>query len=64
MNPDDLVAFRVGGFVSNDLRLLLVAAQAKVAVVWYTRAQMTFMTTVGPQWEIFSKGPALRVERN
>jgi hypothetical protein len=60
---NDHVAFRVGGLVSNDLRVLLAAAAKGVKVTWYTRAQMIFMTTCGPQWEQFSKGPALVFER-
>lgn len=63
MNPRDHVAFRVGQFVSSDLRLLFVAAVRGYPVTWYTRAQMTFMATCGPQWGQFSKGPALRVEK-
>ena len=62
-SPDDHVAFRVGDIVSNDLRALFAAAGKGLKVTWYTRLQMTFMATTGPQWEQFSKGPALRFER-
>ena len=57
--PDDHVAFRVAGLVTNDLRILFAAAGTGLTVTWYTRAQMTFMAVAGgPQWEQFSKGPA------
>ena len=59
---NDHVAFRVGDWVSNDLRVLFVAAAQGLRVTWYTRAQMTFMATTGPQWEQFSNGPALRLK--
>jgi hypothetical protein len=63
--PDDHVAFRIGRTsVTNDLRLLFYAAAEGASVTWYTRAQMMFMAAAGgPQWERFSKGPALRFER-
>lgn len=60
MTNRDHVAFRVGDMVSNDLRILFAAAATGAQVTWYTRAQMIFMATCGPQWEQFSKGPALR----
>lgn len=59
---NDHVAFRVGQWVSNDLRLLLAAVGKGLKVTWYTRGQMTFMATCGPQWEQFAKGPALRFD--
>lgn len=63
-SPHDHVAFRIGRTtVTNDLRLLLFAAAQGLQVTWYTRAQMVFMAAAGgPQWEQFSKGPALRCE--
>jgi hypothetical protein len=61
MMHNDHVAFRVGELVSNDLRLLFAAAMAGQMVTWYTRAQMIFMASCGPQWEAFAKGPALRL---
>jgi hypothetical protein len=61
MKADDIVCFKVGGLVSNDLRLLFIAAGRGIPVRWYRRAMMLFMATCGPQWAQFARGPALQV---
>jgi hypothetical protein len=63
-SPHDHVAFRIGRTtVTNDLRYLLLARSLGLQVIWYTRAQMTFIAAAGGrQWEQFSKGPALQCD--
>jgi len=58
----EYVAFRVGNRVSNDLRDLLAAVGTREPVIWYTRVQMLFMASTGPQWAQFAQGPALTME--